>query len=771
MKTRLLILLLIAQAATAAITLIVTAGNAQLVPANFGMGSKNIVVNVQNTGVAVSGATVAITCTIGGSSITPPMTTAAPVTDASGNATLQFVPGTQTSAQTVMEYDCTATYSAVTATFDEIGYYNSPTLIPGVAMARLAPSASAMSPYTATAGSAGTPIKVQVYRQDTFAGVPNVGVKLLQINDGTAGTQQVITTAEGSGPEGLVLTDANGYATLTPTFTYPSSALSSSYEAFNIDIGKFNHFGPFTESISAANSSVLPSSPPATAPNPGVGAHSKWRLSFTAGAPGVSVDELMFFDPTGTQIPTPVTTPVPYSLGVNPCPSPCSLPNSASAVYGADGFDHDDNGSARAFDGVIDTTGTYYWAPSGAAPYWVEYAFPSSVNVASIYLVNHSMTSSTFKLQYSDLGIAWTDATASITETYWSAYSAWGFAVASPAAGSYLSYRLNMSASGTTQFGLAEIAMSTTLGGANIAQAVGPQAFANLAATAAANAFDGNTATNWQSGTATTAWISANFKTPQAIAQITLTPISTAINQAPTAFTVDGSNDGGLTWTVLSTCSMTWGSSTPQTCNVGTATAPPPPSAIVNGNTSAASDRGNIDYDQIAAAVRLGAGSRIPTSDGTYVFGDFPMFSADGTLTDSHVSSGSIGVPVATVQLTAPVAEFNITTSPLTSSGVLPIAIGDAPLLSNIQQQHYTYANDTGAANAYAVTLTPAPTLQVGSVVVFKAVNANTGASTLAVNGGTAIAIKKNATVALASGDIAAGQIITVIYDGTNFQR
>jgi hypothetical protein len=511
--------------------------------------------------------------------------------------------------------------------------------------------------------------------------------------------------------------------------------------------------------------------PPATAPNPGVGAHSKWRLYFTSGTATVAVDEVMFFDPTGTQIPTPVTTPVPYTLGVNPCPAPCALPNSDSATAGADGFDHDPNGSARAFDGVIDTGGTYYWSPSGAAPYWVEYAFPSAVNVASIYLVNQGMTSSTFKLQYSDLGIAWSDATASIVEPNWSSYSAWGFAVAAPASGSYLSYRLNMSASGTTQYGLAEIAMSTTLGGANVAQSVGPQAFANLSSLPAANAFDGNTATNWQSGTATTAWISANFQTPQAIAQVTLTPISTALNQAPTAFTVEGSNDGGLTWTVLSTCSMTWGSATPQSCNVGTATAPPPPSAIVAGNTSAASDRGNIDYDQIAAAVRLGAGSRIPTSDGTYVFGDFPMFSADGTLTDSHVSSGSIGVPVATVQLTAPVAEFSVTTSPLTSAGVLPIAIGDAPLLSNIQQQHYTYANDTGAANAYAVTLTPAPTLQIGSVVVFKAVNANTGASTLAVNGGAAIAIKKNATVALVSGDIAAGQIITVIYDGTNFQR
>jgi hypothetical protein len=89
---------------------------------------------------------------------------------------------------------------------------------------------------------------------------------------------------------------------------------------------------------------------------------------------------------------------------------------------------------------------------------------------------------------------------------------------------------------------------------------------------------------------------------------------------------------------------------------------------------------------------------------------------------------------------------------------------------SKIQQETFVYATDTGTANAYAVALSPAPTLVAGSVVVFKATSANTGASTLAVNGGSAISIKKSATVALASGDIVAGQIVEVRYDGTNFQ-
>lgn len=90
--------------------------------------------------------------------------------------------------------------------------------------------------------------------------------------------------------------------------------------------------------------------------------------------------------------------------------------------------------------------------------------------------------------------------------------------------------------------------------------------------------------------------------------------------------------------------------------------------------------------------------------------------------------------------------------------------------INDLQQQAFSYALDTGTANAYAVTLSPAPTIAAGSVVVFKAANVNTGASTLAVNGGSAKSLKKQGSVALAAGDIAASQIVTAVYDGTTWQ-
>ena len=99
--------------------------------------------------------------------------------------------------------------------------------------------------------------------------------------------------------------------------------------------------------------------------------------------------------------------------------------------------------------------------------------------------------------------------------------------------------------------------------------------------------------------------------------------------------------------------------------------------------------------------------------------------------------------------------------------------VGDAIAVipGNVQNEAYVFGADTGSANAYAVSLTPAPSAYAaGMVVVFQAANGNTSASTLNVNGLGTKAIKRNATAALVSGDIVANQLVVAIYDGTNFQ-
>lgn len=83
------------------------------------------------------------------------------------------------------------------------------------------------------------------------------------------------------------------------------------------------------------------------------------------------------------------------------------------------------------------------------------------------------------------------------------------------------------------------------------------------------------------------------------------------------------------------------------------------------------------------------------------------------------------------------------------------------------------YAAATGSSNAFAITLTPAVAAMadiVGMPIVFKANHSVTGASTLNVNGLGATSIKRKNDIAIATGDIENSQMVTVIYDGTNFQ-
>lgn len=92
-------------------------------------------------------------------------------------------------------------------------------------------------------------------------------------------------------------------------------------------------------------------------------------------------------------------------------------------------------------------------------------------------------------------------------------------------------------------------------------------------------------------------------------------------------------------------------------------------------------------------------------------------------------------------------------------------------VVDGIQGGKLIYAPSTTAANTYTANLTPAITAYtVGMVYFVLFTNSNTGAATMNFNGVGAIAMKKNGATALASGDIPAGAMVALLYDGTNFQ-
>ena len=80
------------------------------------------------------------------------------------------------------------------------------------------------------------------------------------------------------------------------------------------------------------------------------------------------------------------------------------------------------------------------------------------------------------------------------------------------------------------------------------------------------------------------------------------------------------------------------------------------------------------------------------------------------------------------------------------------------------------YAIDTGTANTYAVSLDPAPTAYVDGMALSVKINTdNTGASTINVNGLGGKAIKKPNGNDVSAGNLKAGSIYPLRYNGTNF--
>ncbi len=88
-----------------------------------------------------------------------------------------------------------------------------------------------------------------------------------------------------------------------------------------------------------------------------------------------------------------------------------------------------------------------------------------------------------------------------------------------------------------------------------------------------------------------------------------------------------------------------------------------------------------------------------------------------------------------------------------------------------LEQGRAVFATDTGVADAYLVAL-PATlaAYTTGLTIIMKAVNVNTGASTVNVDGLGVKSIKRPNGDALVAGDIPAGSMVGLAYDGTNFQ-
>jgi hypothetical protein len=94
----------------------------------------------------------------------------------------------------------------------------------------------------------------------------------------------------------------------------------------------------------------------------------------------------------------------------------------------------------------------------------------------------------------------------------------------------------------------------------------------------------------------------------------------------------------------------------------------------------------------------------------------------------------------------------------------------DAAQLVQVQNGSILYAGTASGTDTYTASLTPASlALVAGQTVRAIFTNANTGAATFNLNALGATSIVKDVSTALAAGDISAGELCELVYDGTNW--
>jgi hypothetical protein len=150
------------------------------------------------------------------------------------------------------------------------------------------------------------------------------------------------------------------------------------------------------------------------------------------------------------------------------------------------------------------------------------------------------------------------------------------------------------------------------------------------------------------------------------------------------------------------------------------------------------------------------------TTDGYLSSADWNTF--DGKQ-DALTAGTGIDLTGNIVTNTAPDQIVSITGgTDITVSGTYPSFTIDSTATGGMQGGQAT------GTDTYAVTIAGVTAYNLNDAYAIGFTNANTGASTININGLGAVNIAKNNTVPIIGGDIAANQQFVAIYDGTNFQ-
>lgn len=205
------------------------------------------------------------------------------------------------------------------------------------------------------------------------------------------------------------------------------------------------------------------------------------------------------------------------------------------------------------------------------------------------------------------------------------------------------------------------------------------------------------------------------------------------------------------------------------TVNALVGTSSPAPTALAVGMQVAIqianTNTGGVTFNYAGLGVKNVLSEGNAVKPGQLVAGQIYLLMYDGT--QWELLSVVVDVPASTAQAGIVVLASNSEVAAGADTGK---AVTSQGVAKAVQSGGYSYAADSGSANAITISLTPAPAAYVAGLAVEVKVNAtNTGATKINVNGLGAKSVQFNGAT-LTAGQLVAGQIYSMVYDGTNFQ-
>lgn len=234
---------------------------------------------------------------------------------------------------------------------------------------------------------------------------------------------------------------------------------------------------------------------------------------------------------------------------------------------------------------AFDTDPATYWEAPPASPMWIQYEFPSPVDIVEYSIKNGPFAGEApihWQMLYSDDNVTWTVAAIDRDNLSWAAGETRVFPIDSGGATGKRYWRLNVNESNSASYVLvAEFLLRTAAGGASVATGGKGSSSSYGAGNLSSYAFDGNTSTFWETLGGAPQWLRYRLPAEATIVEYVVRT-GPYPQEAPKSWTLEHSGDG-VNWTVAHTVTnqIAWTGNEARTFTAAAAAPPSRPRVFV----------------------------------------------------------------------------------------------------------------------------------------------------------------------------------------------